>query len=152
MEVYNNDFFKFLSSFGLSKSSHQALYQNASQNIKNKNLTGFVDISFINSKEDDMDEQYGLRVSETIKSCINNGFSLKDICVLVRKKKEGVALAEYLTQQGTPIISSETLLVSNSEKIQFILNLLKLFLEPNNNELKLAVLMFLAIFQLPLVF
>lgn len=140
---FNNDFFKYLSILVFRNTTHRSLYSGASQNIINQDIGGFVDISFLNSQTDDLNEAYGLKVMESISSCLDNGFSFRDMCVLVRKKKEGVALAEFLTQNNIPIVSSETLLVANSPKIQFILNLLKLLLEPQNNELKLKVLLFL---------
>ena len=43
--------------------------------------------------------------------------SYKDICVLVRKRKEGVAVANHLISKGLDIISNETLLITESKEI-----------------------------------
>ena len=83
-------------------------------------------------------------VLKTIQNCFENGFRLEDICVLVRKKKEGVAIANYLSQHHIPIISSETLLFSNSPEVVFVNNLMALLIQPKNNEIKIAVLNYLA--------
>ncbi|AXT18708.1 DNA helicase UvrD [Flavobacteriaceae bacterium AU392] len=142
---FNNQFFKTLSGFAFSDSVYENLYQQSSQNIK-KDKEGYVNISFLNiEKEDNKDLLYSQKVVETIEECLSNGFQLKDITILVRKKKEGVAIANYLTDEvGIDIISSETLLISNSPEVSFIINLLKFLFRPKDNEIKILLLKYLA--------
>lgn len=142
---FNNSFFEFLGDNYFSFSDYANLYKNASQNQFSKS-EGYVNLKFLEfSKEDDINEIYASQVLETIKECQKNGFILDDICVLVRKRKEGVAIANYLSENGIKITSSETLLLKNSEKINFMTAFLKLLLQPNNNNLKIEILSFLAI-------
>ena len=47
---------------------------------------------------------------------------MKDICVLVRKRKEGVAVANLLSQSKIDIVSSETLLVAQSPEVNYIMS------------------------------
>ena len=141
---FNNTFFKHLSSFVFSDTTYAELYQNSHQNTF-KNNQGYVNINFLElNKEDDRDAEYSKEVLKTINNCLENGFELKDICVLIRKKKEGVSIANYLSEFGVDIISSETLLVSNSPEVVFIVNLLKFILEPNNLQVKIEIVSYIA--------
>lgn len=141
---FNNSFFKFLSNHHFSFLDYAALYQNANQKTHNSS-EGFVNLNFLDiQKEDDTPEVYASHVLETINKCVTNGFPLDDICVLVRKRKEGVIIANYLSKKGIKITSSETLLLKNSEKVIFITAFLKLLLQPNNDSLKVELLSFLA--------
>jgi ATP-dependent exoDNAse (exonuclease V) beta subunit len=141
---FNNAFFHFLSSQVFKKENYKALYEKVEQEIS-KNENGYVEFSFLDfEKEDDKDTHYSEKVLETINTCLKNGFSLGDICILVRKKKEGVAVANYLSQHKIRIVSSETLLINNAPEVIFINNLLALLVQPKNNTIKIKVLGFLA--------
>ncbi|WP_369450592.1 3'-5' exonuclease [Algibacter lectus] len=141
---FNNSFFKFLSNQIFKKEDYKDLYENASQNIK-KDETGYVELSFLDlDKEDDKDEVFPEKVLENINNCLDNGYKLEDICVLVRKKKEGVAVANYLSQHNIPIISSETLLINNAPEVVFVNAVLGYLMQPKNDELKIEILDYLA--------
>ncbi len=141
---FNNGFFKFLATQVFNNPDYKTLYDNANQ-IITKDDAGYVELSFLDiDKDDDRDDIFSGNVLKTIQKCLENGFKLEDICVLVRKKKEGVAVANYLSQNHIPIISSETLLIHNSPEVVFINDLLALLIQPKNNELKIKVLNFLA--------
>ncbi|GAA4305253.1 UvrD-helicase domain-containing protein [Aestuariibaculum suncheonense] len=141
---FNNKFFSFLAQQVFSNNTYKNLYEKAHQNI-NKTESGYVELSFLDfDKDDDRDEQFCEQVLKTINRCLENNFKLEDICILVRKKKEGVAVANYLSQFNIPIISSETLLINNAPEVVFLNNLLKLLIQPKNNEVKIAVLTYLA--------
>ncbi|MFV9551738.1 UvrD-helicase domain-containing protein [Algibacter sp. PT7-4] len=140
---FNNGFFKFLSGKVFNNEDYKILYQNAHQNITKTN-DGLVKLSFLEiNKDDDRDDVFPQEVLNTINTCLNNGFKLEDICILVRKKKQGVAVANYLNQNKIPIISSETLLINNAPEVVFVNNLLWLLIKPENNETKIKVLNFL---------
>ena len=141
---FNNSFFSQLSSTVFNNDSHKDLYLNSGQNI-NSNQQGFVNISFLNiAKENNRDEVYPEEVLKQIQQCINDGYSLKDICVLTRKTKEGIAIANYLSDNGIDIISSETLAISRSPKVNFIVAILNSLINPNSWEYKLEQLSFLS--------
>lgn len=140
---FNNGFFKFLSSQVFGKQTHKTLYENAHQN-SSKNENGYVELSFLNiEKDDDRDALFSEHVLSTITTCLENNFTLKDICILVRKKKEGVAIANYLSANKIPIVSSETLLIANSDSVIFINNILTLLVQPKNSEVKISILNYL---------
>lgn len=140
---FNNGFFKFLSNHVFSKKDYEILYENTHQNIFEEE-TGYVELSFLNiEKEDSRDELFSENVLKTINNCLENGYTLQDICVLVRKKKEGVAVANFLSMNGIPIVSSETLIIANAPEVIFINDLLTLLIQPKNNEIKISVLNYL---------
>ncbi len=140
---FNNTFFKYLSHHVFNNEDYKKLYDTVHQNIT-KSDSGYVELSFLTIEQDDnRDELFCEGVLNTINKCIENKFDYKDICVLVRKKKEGVAIASYLSQQGISIISSETLLIYNSLEVAFINDLLSLLMQPKNNEIKVRVLNYL---------
>ncbi len=140
---FNNAFFKYIATQVFISKEYETLYENATQNSSLQGH-GYVNFSFLEiTKEDDRDELYASKVFETINTCSENNFNLEDICILVRKKKEGVAVANYLSQKGVPIISSETLLIYNAPEVRFINDLLTLIIQPKNNEIKVSVLNYL---------
>ncbi|MCH4552283.1 UvrD-helicase domain-containing protein [Aestuariibaculum lutulentum] len=143
---FNNKFFNFLAQQVFSNNTYQDLYEKGQQEIS-KSESGYVELSFLDiDKEDDRDELFCKQALNTINRCLENNFKLEDICVLVRKKKEGVAVANYLSQFNIPIISSETLLINNAPEIVFLNNILKLLIQPKNNEVKIEVLNYLVDF------
>ena len=68
---------------------------------------------------------------------------LGSVCVLVRKRSEGVTVANYLSENSIDIVSSETLLLSNSKKVNFIINFLRYSVQSNDKECLLELLYFL---------
>ncbi len=141
--TFNNDFFKFLSNTVFSNNDYKELYELGYQNFFLED-SGYVEISFLDfDKTDNRDDHFCTTTLNKINSCLKEGFNLKDICVLVRKKKEGVAVANFLNAQNIPIISSETLLINNSLEVNFIIDVLSLLVQPKNNEIKISVLNYL---------
>lgn len=143
---YNNSLFKYLASNALNNEDYSKLYLNtAAQNTATKHK-GYVNLTFLDiTKDDNKEELYAIEVLNTINSCLEKGFDLKDICVLVRKKKEGIAIAQYLSENNINISSSNTMLINNSEDVQFLNHFLRLLLHPNNNENKVKVLNYIAV-------
>ncbi|PIB33151.1 DNA helicase UvrD [Gaetbulibacter sp. 5U11] len=141
---FNNAFFNYLSNTSFSSIDYSDLYKKANQ-IPVLSQDGFVNIQFLDlQKEDDVNELFPETVYETINKCLVNGYNLKDICILVRKKKEGVAVAEFLSEKGVRITSSETMLINNSEEVKLVINVFKLLINPNHLEVKIKVLDYIA--------
>lgn len=140
---FNNAFFKHLSTFAFSASSHREIYEASRQDLS---LTGegFIELSFLEFESEEKDASYGQKVLETIQNAQKNKFELRDICIITRKSKEGIALAEYLSVEGIPIISSESLLLKNSFDVQFLTNIIALASQPYNEMLKIEILSYLA--------
>ncbi|AEH00795.1 exodeoxyribonuclease V subunit beta [Lacinutrix sp. 5H-3-7-4] len=141
---FNNSFFKHVASMAFINEDYSNLYQQSHQKPSN-NTTGFVSLNFIDfDEEEDKDKVYTEHVLNTIISCQEQGYNLKDISILVRKKKHGIAIAEYLNSKGIQITSSETMLINSAPEVRFINNILTLLLNPNNIECKVDILNFIA--------
>ncbi|SNR51378.1 UvrD-helicase domain-containing protein [Lutibacter flavus] len=140
---FNNSFFKYISQF-LTNKNYCNLYFDGNDQKNNSNIGGFVQLSFIEKEKDDEEKDlvYPKKVLEIIQN-IDPSFQKNEACVLVRTKKQGIAVANYLSENKIEIISSETLLLKNNEKIDFIINLLNVFESPLNKEYKVKLLYFL---------
>ncbi|PQJ75764.1 UvrD-helicase domain-containing protein [Polaribacter gangjinensis] len=147
---FNNSFFTHLSNF-LANESYQKLFFEGNNQLENSKKGGFVSITFID-KEEEVDEvesenetqktAYPKKVFDKIID-IQQQFSLHEICVLTRTKKDGIAIANYLQEHEIPIISSETLLLKNNQKVIFIVNFLQLMHHPEDEETRFEMLYFL---------
>ena len=140
---FNNSFFKHSSQF-LQNSSYADLFLNKSHQEENELKGGYVSISFLEKMNDKEEDQ--LKYAKKVYQIINNLDSkcqLGSVCVLVRKRSEGVTVANYLSENSIDIVSSETLLLSNSNKVNFIINFLRYSVQSNDKECLLELLYFL---------
>ncbi|MFY0632044.1 MAG: UvrD-helicase domain-containing protein [Flavobacteriaceae bacterium] len=140
---FNNSFFRHSSQF-LNNESYKHLFLEKSFQKENHNKGGYVSLSLIDKLDDKEEDKlkYATKVYETIQQ-LDPKFSLGDVCVLVRKRSEGVLVANYLSEKGIEIVSSETLLLSTSKKVNFIISFLQFVLFPNDKESLLDALDFL---------
>ncbi|WP_396185690.1 UvrD-helicase domain-containing protein [Flavobacterium sp.] len=132
---FNNDFFQMLSN-EFENLDYKDLYANKSRQKINEKIGGYVNISFlpkietVEDEEDDQEElnKTDLYVRATLKTILDvrqKGFKYSDIAVLIRHNKNGTAIANFLIEQGIPILSSESLLIKNATEVRFIIHLLK---------------------------
>ncbi|MFK7812386.1 MAG: UvrD-helicase domain-containing protein [Maribacter sp.] len=140
---FNNDFFTSTSPF-LNSQMYETLFAEGNRQEFNQLKNGLVQLTFLtDNDEESMDQQYCHQVLKTIGQVREREFSYKDICILVRGNKEGVLLANFLTQEGIPIISSESLLLKSSSKIHFLVNLLRFQNQTDDAKIAFELLSFL---------
>jgi ATP-dependent exoDNAse (exonuclease V) beta subunit len=150
---FNNDFFQFLSN-EFDNKDYKDLYANHSFQKINDKIGGYVNLSFLPKKEknNDFHDEETLEKGElfleatlkTIEKVKSNGFANKDIVILIRKKNQGTAIANYLTENNIPILSSESLLIDSSSEVQFVIHFLNYLKNKNNLEAKAHFLYYLA--------
>ena len=140
---FNNTFFSHTANF-LHNESYKNLFLEGNGQLENAKKGGFVSLSFLEKEEEKEDEKvkYPKKVLEKINQ-LKEDFYLNEICVLTRTKKDGIAVADYLSENGVSIISSETLLLKNNSKINFIIDLLYSIQNTNDEEKRFEVLYFL---------
>jgi len=140
---FNNKFFSHISKYFL-KEEYQNLYKSGNSQNLNKKEGGYVQLNFIEECKnvEERDQIFPEKVYETIVG-LGGKFEKNEVCILVRKKANGIAIANYLTERGVEIVSSETLLIQNNSKVDFIINLLSFLKEKNNNDAKFNLLEFL---------
>ncbi|KIA98205.1 ATP-dependent helicase [Flavobacterium sp. KMS] len=136
---FNNGFFKLISS-EFENADYKDLYENHSYQKTNAKKGGYVNISFLPviDKNEQIDDDaalektdlYVLATLNTIQKVLREGFEYKDIVILTRKRDQGIAVANYLTEQNIPLLSSETLMIQNATEVRLIIHLLKYL---NNN-------------------
>ncbi len=151
---FNNDFFQFLSK-EFENEDYKDLYLNHCRQKTNSKKGGLVSISFLPKIEDeefdedslDKNELYLEATFKKIEEVKTNGFKNKDIVILTRKKSQGTAIANYLTENGIPILSSESLLIGASTEVQCVINILCYLKNSNDQEAKAHFLYYMAINQ-----
>lgn len=139
---FNNAFFTHTSEY-LKEPNYQNLYKTQCQQKINHRKGGYVEMVFAPKNIEDVALYYCEKVLETVQGIINKGFSFKDICIVVRKNKHGVVLANYLSEHNIPIISSEALLLNNNQEVRFLVSLLRFLDNPSENILQYEVLEYL---------
>ena len=140
---FNNSFFQHTAGF-LQNESYKKLFFEGNTQLENAKKGGFVSLSFLDKEDEKEDEKtkYPKKVLEKINQ-LKGDFYLNEICVLTRTKKDGIAVADYLSENGVSIISSETLLLKNNSKINFIIDVLHIVQNANDEERRFEVLYFL---------
>ncbi|WP_447635369.1 UvrD-helicase domain-containing protein [Flavobacterium microcysteis] len=148
---FNNEFFKMLSE-QFANPDYKNLYENHSHQEHNSKMGGYINISFLPKIEKtegeeeetpDKTRQYVQATLVAIKKSLSKGFDYKDIAILTRRRDQGIALAGYLTEQGLPILSSETLMIENATEVIFILNVLRYLNNSSNLEAKAYLLQYI---------
>lgn len=155
---FNNAFFKQLAD-KFENPDYKNLYENLSHQEINSKIGGYVNLSFIEVPEDETevegfdsdndsisvkDKFYLNQTLRTIEKCIANGFEYKDIVLLTRTKAPGIKLANFLTENSVPILSSETLLIQNATEVKLLIALLRYLKNPKDDESKVYFLYFIA--------
>ncbi|HKJ47471.1 MAG TPA: UvrD-helicase domain-containing protein [Christiangramia sp.] len=145
---FNNSFFKYAAS-SLNYPEYSDLFDKSAQNPK-KGDFGYVNVEFVeaDNREEEF-EIYPEKILGIIKDLDQKGFNRKEICILTRRRSEGVAIAEYLSEHSVSVVSSETLLLSQSPEVRFIVDLLYYSLNPQDDQLKLRIFDYLGTKFLP---
>ena len=134
---FNNWFFERLKNF--LEEDKQKIYQEQKQE-KNKKDEGLVNISFIPYNKEEINDLYLEKTKEKIDECLEDGFQLKDIALLVNKNKYGSLLSNYLINEGYKVITSESLLIEEDKEVNFVINFLRFVQNNNDNTAKLALI------------
>jgi ATP-dependent exoDNAse (exonuclease V) beta subunit len=126
---FNNQFFTWLSDTQLS-GKWKDIYAGVEQKPQEKNQGGYITIDVI-SKDDEAELAY-THMLKYVNQSIASGFNYSEIVVLVRGNTEGNNAADFLTQQGIPVISSDSLLLKNCSEVVFITDVLAFLNDPHN--------------------
>ncbi len=141
---FNNDFFTATSPF-LNNELYRQLFKEGNDQQTNNKKGGYVQLTFIDEEAGTtVDELYAKAVLQIIGDVMHKGHARRDICILVRNNREGVALADFLTQKGVPVVSSESLLLDSSEKVRFLVDLLRYLDQPEDPAIVYRILSYLS--------
>lgn len=147
---FNNEFFKHISQ-NFTQEDYKDLYENHSSQKTNSKQGGYVALEFIPkiSAQDKLqgvekNDLYAQATLATIERVLEQGFELKDIVILTRKRDHGVILANYLTENEIDILSSDSLLINNASEVRLIINVLRYLKNDKDLEAKAELIYFVA--------
>ncbi len=123
---FNNKFFRFASRY--LPVDLAPIYADLEQKTPEEKTGGYVEINFVKSDEGGKAE-YQKNTLTSIEEAINtlcvSGHKLSDITILCRANSEASMVARHLLEKGFRVISSESLLLSQSQKVNFIISILQ---------------------------
>lgn len=127
---FNNSIFRTLS--GNLSPRFRGIYDALEQGFRDDNTGGYVQVEFIVGEKELFREQNYERIYAIINDLLEQHYELKDIAILIRKNTDGSDIANYLSKKGIEVISSDSLLLSNSAEVNFMYALLQ-YLNDNSN-------------------
>lgn len=139
--VFNNSFFKFAKD--CLPETYKEVYDKSKPQRFNAKIGAYEGCVNVKIFKDEKDDLYKSRVRESlvddIKSLSDNYEDLKysDIAILVRNKEDGSKIAEYLTENNIPVISSDSIMLRSSNKIMLIIFTLKYMVDEKSKVNKL---------------
>ena len=142
---FTNSFFKHISGF-LEVDKYEELYKIGNNQKENSKKGGFVQLSFVDKQDyEDIDLAFPEKVLSIVNN-LDNQYDRNEICILCRTKKQAVDIANHLIDNDVDIISSETLLLNNNNKVRFVMDLLKVIDRPDAKESIVNILYFICCF------
>lgn len=144
---FNNDLFHELSAE--LDLEYRSIYEGQKQEALASKPGGYVEARLLEFKDHvSPDEGYLEELVATIRKVKEDGFRLQDIAILVRARRTGVMITEYLIEEGIDVISSESLLLASSPEVNLIINFFELIRNPGNNQAKTAIVKYLTTYVL----
>lgn len=143
---FNNHFFEHLGK-RLTVPAHTSAYTGTQlQQIPDKDaLKGEVNVAFLSVPEGATKtaQSYAaavcMQVKSTIETLLERGHSYNDVALLVRGNAQGKLLANFLTQEGIPVLSADSLVVGSSFESDVLLSCARLFLNADDRESRFAL-------------
>ena len=138
--ITNNSFFKEVATQVKDPNYQNLFIEGTNQKTSNKK-GGWVTFSFVEGDSvDDRKQSYLESTYTRVLECFDRGYTHSDICVLVRTKKQGVLVTEFLTQKELPVVSAETLLLAQNKQINLLVSLIRLRVNHADEVARKAVL------------
>ncbi len=120
--AFNNAFYKQM--LELPELRNKAIYADYFQQQGKEKNGGFVSIEFLKADSENelsLDEVRCQRVEDIITQVLHRGYSWSDIAILTRSNLNASTIASYLVQKEIRVISPESLLINQSQKVQLLL-------------------------------
>lgn len=133
---FNNDFFEEIkkTDFGEIYPLFPKIYDETfAQQIplQNQKKGGHVEIRFLESGDLYRENTFAV-VLELIDKALEDGFELGDIAILSRNNNNGKEIANFLKENRIDVISQDSLLLANDEKVRFLVAMLKVIQHPED--------------------
>ena len=138
---FNNQFFQFISSN--MPPEYINVYSKVEQDFIEQK-SGYVELSFVEGKSYSQIEENTLtQIIQSINQALADGYSLSDITIITRKKKQIEIISEFLINNNISIFSSESLLLKNCIDVQFLINNFKILQKEYDYKSKVEALTYL---------
>jgi ATP-dependent helicase/nuclease subunit A len=142
---FNNRFFESLRAFYKEENILlEGIYSDIAQHPM-PNPGGFVSIRFIEepAAAEEADPLVCRQVKAIIDECKARNRDYNEIAILVRENKKGQLVAEYLLQQGIPVVSPDSLILSRIPLTRFLINALTYLNNPEDKIARSAIIYFM---------
>tara|TARA_B100000767_G_C19777545_1_gene543592 strand:+ start:759 stop:3887 length:3129 start_codon:yes stop_codon:yes gene_type:complete len=141
---FNNEFFKSILP-QINDTKNRSIFSENCQQKTNAVSGGYVEIDQFYEKgnKSDITKIHIQKTYDAIVSALDQNFTHNEISILVRTKDQANAISEFLASREMPFLSSESLNLSHSKQVQFLIALLRLVLDENQLEHRLVILEFL---------
>lgn len=107
------------------------------QKPEHSDKKGFVSIRF--KTEDDGEDYLEQEVLHAVHDALAQNFNYQDIAILSRGRENSARYAQYLSQHGIPVISSDSLLLYASEEVRVLIAALQYLLDPKHDIAKTVI-------------
>lgn len=137
---FNNRFFEFYKKNKMKDSSIINYYEHVEQKIPahSKKREGFVAITFAPEETDfTLEEFIKEKAKWAIEDATSRGYRFSDIAILTTNNRMGAYLGRFLSSNKIPVISSESLLLGASHKINAIIAFMRFILNEKDEIAKL---------------
>jgi ATP-dependent exoDNAse (exonuclease V) beta subunit len=141
---FNNQFFAWVGSV-LEDPEQKQMFEEQTQQEFNDKKGGQVVVHFIekSKSKENTTPHYQEQTIMALTSAKSDGFWWEDMAVLVRKKEQAALVAQALQAEDIPFISSESLSLGSSLKVNFLVALIRLAIDPENQEERKNIIEFL---------
>ena len=142
---FNNQFYKHLNSV------NETLNDYYSEDLKQdpaRDFQGYVEVTEVQGEK--ADEQREAMARETlvrIREALEDGFSIDDIAVLVRKTRDLLFIAEAVMEEGYGVITEQSLRLSRHTGVLLIVAFARVLQEPRSESAKAQLLSCLSILR-----
>lgn len=138
---FNNEFYSLSSQ--INSRAIATYIEHAQDPVKSEE--GYVKVQFYEKpkkskdisneeEEESFDEIEGQLITEAILSCLADGFVHNDIAILTRRKgKDAGPIQEVLSKNNIPVITQESLLLSESPSVMIVVSFLKYLINSESN-------------------
>jgi len=158
---FNNKFFSEISSFVSDKMKYiniNEIYKNLTQKSKDDFNGGYINIEFLPPESSEVNfnneqniteasianEEYQKRTFEIIENLLkHNKCQLSDIAILFRSNFQANSMANYLVDNNINVVSAESLLLTSSADVKFLIDITKFFTNTSDFVSRAAVLSYL---------
>ncbi|MCX6306681.1 MAG: UvrD-helicase domain-containing protein [Bacteroidetes bacterium] len=131
---FNNRFFRKVADQVLTDGKEK-IFEGLEQQFDPLKTGGFISLEFLehNEVEQDYESITLSRIESVILEALQEQFDLRDMAILCRSNKNASAIARFLLGKGIDVVSAESLLISNSPKVRFLVAYLKFLFQPRND-------------------